>query len=131
MRTFFKTQISSLLATLVDFLTTILCVELLKIQILEASILGAMTGAFTNFLVNKYWSFETGTSGLKRQSLRYFLVWIGSVLLNTLGLYILTGVFHINYIFSKITVAIIVGIAFNYTLQKHYVFARHEKIFTK
>jgi putative flippase GtrA len=128
---FLKTQISSLLATLMDFLTTIFLVEVAKLHYVEATVIGAIAGAFTNFFLNKYWSFESGSSGLKHQGLRYFLVWIGSVLLNTLGIYILTGSTGLSYIVSKIIVAIVVGIAFNYTLQRHYVFAKHEKIFSK
>ena len=36
-----------------------------------------------------------------------------------------------NYIISKIIVALTVGIGFNYTLQKHYVFQPYEKALRK
>jgi len=128
---FFKSQISSLIATGVDFLITILLVETLHAHYIAATVAGAATGALTNFGINKYWSFESGKENFMRQGLRYGLVWIGSLLLNTSGLYLLLLLPGSNYIVSKIITAITVGIGFNYSLQKYYVFQPHEKVLRK
>ena len=128
---FFKSQISSLIATCVDFLITILLVETLHAHYIAATVAGAVAGALTNFGINKYWSFESGKENFKRQGFRYMLVWIGSLLLNTSGLYLLMLLPQANYIISKIIVALTVGIGFNYTLQKHYVFQPYEKALRK
>jgi len=131
MRTFLKTQISSLLATAVDFLVTIILVEAAGLHYAAATVLGAVSGAFANFIINRNWSFRAGEGSIKHQGLKYFCVWLGSVILNTLGIYLLTAHLGISYVVSKLLAAIVVGIAFNYTLQRHYVFASHEKIFSK
>ncbi len=131
MKHFFKAQLSSLLATLVDFLIMVLSVEAGKLHYVIAATLGACCGALVNFIINRYWSFKATHTPAKQQGFRYSLVWIGSILLNVSGIYVLTHFLQIKYILSKIIVAIIVGLGFNYTLQKEYVFNTNEKISTK
>jgi putative flippase GtrA len=124
MKIFLRTQISSLLATLVDFVITIMLVEFDNSQYLIATSFGAVGGAITNFIINKYWSFKMGSrKDLKNQSARYLLVWVGSIFLNIFGSNLTMKVFNIPYLISKIIISLIVGIGFNYTLQKKYVFA--------
>lgn len=128
MSIFIKAQLSSLFATALDFTVTIFLVEALKIHYVESTIIGALAGAVGNFYVNKYWSFDTGGSNLKKQTYRYSLVWIGSVILNASGIYLLSHFFKISYLIAKIIVAIVIGVGFNYTLQKRYVFNSHEEV---
>ena len=123
MKIFLKAQLSSLMATAVDFLLMICFVEIFKVHFTAGVILGAMGGAMTNFLVNRYWSFEVTDKPVKEQSFKYILVWTGSVLLNVCGVYFVTNLLKISYVFSKIIVAIVVGLSFNYVLQKKYVFS--------
>lgn len=131
MRTFIKAQTSSLIATLADFSTTVVLVEAFKANIVAATMLGAVAGAFTNFFMNRHWSFQKGSGRLTHQGLKYALVWTGSLLLNTAGVYLLAVQGGLNYIVSKVAVALVVGIAFNYTLQRQYVFAADEKALSK
>ncbi len=123
MKIFFRTQFSSLAATAVDFLLIIFFVEILKAHYTVAVVFGAIAGALCNFFINRFWSFEASSGALKYQGFRYILVWTGSVLLNVGGVYLLTEFFMISYIFSKISIAVIVGLCFNYVLQKRYVFS--------
>lgn len=123
MRTFFKAQLSSLLATAVDFLTMVCLVELFGLHYSLAVVAGAVAGALSNFLVNRYWSFKVSDMPVKQQSLKYVVVWTGSVLLNVTGVYILTHFARLSYMLSKIIVAVLVGLGFNYVLQKKYVFS--------
>jgi len=123
MKTFLKAQLNSLLSTLADFLLTILLAEVLQVWYLAASILGAVGGALANFCIARYWVFDAREKAVKRQGLRYAMVWIGSVLLNAAGLYGLTEGLGIEYIISKCIVTVAVGIGYNYVLQKNYVFS--------
>ena len=120
---FFKAQASSLIATMVDFFTTIVLVEVFKQHYLVGGVTGAIAGAITNFMINRQWAFNAKEESAQKQSLRYALVWLGSLLLNTSGLYLLTHFLTIKYIISKIIISLIVGIGFNYVLQKKYVFS--------
>lgn len=120
---FLKAQASSLIATMVDFLTTIIMVEVFKQHYVTAGIVGAVAGAITNFSVNRQWTFDSKKESVQTQTLRYALIWTGSLILNISGLYILTHFFNVEYIVSKVLVSIVVGVSFNYILQKKYVFA--------
>jgi putative flippase GtrA len=123
MKTFFKAQFSSLAATFVDFVTTLFLVEILCLSYVPALVCGGIAGAMTNFMINRYWSFRAADRPLKKQGYRYSIVWIGSLVLNVTGTFLLTEAFSMRYIVAKLIVAVVVGLTFNYILQKKYVFA--------
>lgn len=124
---FLKAQLSSLIATALDFCVTIFFVELLGAGYLIATINGAVAGAITNFLINKFWSFKRGNKKTVTQGFRYGIVWLGSIILNVTGSNLLVAFFKTPYLLSKIITSVIIGITFNYTLQKHYVFGNVKK----
>ena len=128
MLVFLKAQASSLIATLVDFIFTIILVEIFNQHYIVASVAGAIAGAVTNFIVNRQWVFRSKEEAVQKQSVRYILVWLGSLTLNTSGIYILTHFITIKYFISKIIISLIVGIGFNYVLQKNYVFIPDEPV---
>ena len=111
-------------ATVVDFLVTIICVELLHSWYLAATVLGNTAGGITNFCLGRYFVFEATQQNARAQGGRYLGVWLGSMLLNATGVYFCTQVLHINYVISKIVVSLLVGIGFNYLLQRHFVFPK-------
>jgi putative flippase GtrA len=119
-----KAQAASLAGTVVDFLVTIGCVELLHSWYLVATVLGNIAGGITNFMLGRYLVFEATEQQAPAQGVRYFLVWLGSMLLNATGVYLCTQVLHVNYVLSKIVVSLLVGIGFNYFLQVHFVFKK-------
>lgn len=123
MKSFFKAQLSSLLATAADVMVMVLAVEAAGLHYTLAVLIGALSGAGTNFMINRYWSFGAAKASVKQQGLRYALVWAGSVALNVGGVYLLTGLLSLPYLFSRIIVAVSVGLGFNYVLQKQFVFA--------
>lgn len=132
MKIFLRTQLSSLGATMVDFGFTVTIVELAKCNYLMATSIGAIAGATTNFIINKYWSFKMkDNKDLKKQGVKYLLVWIGSVFLNVFGSASILKILNLPYLVSKIIASLIVGIGFNYTLQKKYVFVTSEKPHTR
>jgi putative flippase GtrA len=131
MLVFLKAQLSSLAATAIDFIVTIFLIEVLGFGYLIATINGAVSGATTNFFINKYWSFKQGESKIRTQGFKYAVVWLASISLNVTLSNLAIVYFNTSYILSKTMVAIIIGITFNYTLQKYYVFSNvketHEK----
>jgi putative flippase GtrA len=123
MQQFFKAQLTSLISTLVDFSLTFFLVEICRQHYVLAVAAGAVAGATVNFSINRYWSFQAADQSIQNQSYRYVLVWTGSLLLNMSGTYLLTHFLSVNYLLSKMITSICVGLGFNYTLQKYYVFA--------
>ena len=119
---FGRAQVSSVVATAVDFGTLFACVELLGVWYVLGTALGAALGAITNFLLGRFWSFQ-GTSGrASGQAYRYALVSGGSLLLNSGGVYAFTEFFGLKYGFSKILVSLLLGFFFNFPLHRRYVF---------
>ncbi|WP_341906841.1 GtrA family protein [Fluviicola taffensis] len=123
MKMFLKAQLSSLIATAVDFGFTVLLIEGFLVKYVIATSIGAVLGGVVNFTVNKYWSFAKGREYTKTQVLKYGMVWIGSILLNTVVSAFILSVMDGSYLIVKILVSLIVGISFNYSLQKYYVFS--------
>ena len=122
MYTFAKAQIASFIASMIDYLITILCVELFGFWYVIASSTGTIMGGMTNFSLGRNWVFRGGERERRIQMIRYFMVWMGYLTLVTSGVYFLTHLGGFNYIVSKITVTLFLAIAYNYPLQKRFVF---------
>lgn len=123
-RTFIRSQISSFLSTLVDFGLTIFLKEFLGWWYLTGTITGTLAGGLTNFELGRHWVFKaTGTHYFK-QARRYILVWAGSLFLNVVLVYLFTSVGHFHYLISKVIVACMLSVIFNYVLQRIFVFRR-------
>ncbi len=119
---FSRAQISSFLATAVDYGILFLFVEVFHIWYVAATAWGAFFGAITNFLLNRHWSFRASEGKWIRQAYRYSIVSIGSLILNTLGVFLVTEYARVHYAVSVVLVAGAVGVLFNYPLHRHYVY---------
>jgi len=122
MITFTKAQITSVLATGVDFVVTILLVQVAGAPYLAGSATGTISGGAANFLISRNWVFNAQEKKWAAQLPRFMLVWIGSLILNVSGLYLLTHFTGMNYLLSKIIVAVLIAVFYNYVLQKRFVF---------
>ena len=122
MATFIKAQTASLTATIVDFSVTVLLKEVFHCWYLLASILGTISGGSVNFLMNRSWVFRAHNKKIHFQAIKYILVWVGNLVLVSGGVFVLTRYCGFSYIVSKITISLIVGIFYNYVLQKRFVF---------
>jgi putative flippase GtrA len=122
MATFIKAQAASLTATIVDFSVTVLLKEVFHCWYLLASILGTISGGVVNFSMNRSWVFKAHNKKIHFQAIKYVLVWIGNLVLVSGGVFLLTNYGGFSYIVSKITVSLVVGIFYNYVLQKRFVF---------
>ncbi len=121
---FFKYQIAAVTATIIDFLILVLLTEIFNIWYVYSTVIGALAGAIVNFNLCRFWAFSNAKNKFKHQVLRYVLVSSGSLVLNTLCVYLFTNFAHINYSISKIITALFIAIFYNYMLQKYFVFKR-------
>lgn len=119
---FKRSQVAALIATAVDFGSLVFFVEVIKIWYVAATAMGAFLGALTNFTLGRIWSFEAKEGAISEQALKYFMVSLGSLLLNSAGVWLITEWLHFHYQLSKIVTAIAVGVFFNFPLQRWYVF---------
>lgn len=129
MITFTKAQGVSLLATGVDFLVTFLLFRWVDATPGTTSAIvtfcgatGTLCGGVTHFMISRTWVFNAQEKKWTGQLNRYVLVWIGNLVLNASGLYLLTRYTACNHMLAKIVIAIIVAVCYNYVLQKRFVF---------
>jgi putative flippase GtrA len=121
---FLKAQAASAAGTAADFLVTIICVEVFHSWYLLGTVLGNVAGGVTNFYLGRHHVFNVPDQRADTQGIRYFIVWLGSMFLNAAGVYLFTQLLHVNYLYSKVLVSLLVGVGFNYFLQLHFVFKK-------
>lgn len=124
MITFVKAQAAAFTASILDFLITILCVQIFGLWYIPGSILGTLTGGVVNFSMGRVWVFNSSGNDVRSQISRYIFVWCGYLLLITVGIYLFTHYLAINYVLSKIIMTSVFGIPYNYLLQKKFIFVK-------
>lgn len=113
---------SSLAAAVVDFGIMVACVEALHMRPVPATVAGAACGAITNFLMGRYWTYQRRDIAARGQAVRYALVSAASLGWNAAGEHLLADVLHVQYVLSRAITALIVSNAWNYPLQRFFVF---------
>jgi putative flippase GtrA len=121
--TYLKAQGSSIIASAIDFGVTVIAVNLFGWWYLAASITGTVSGGIVNFYVNRKWVFESQSTAIKWQILKYILVWAGNLGIVTAGVFILTHFFNLNYMLAKVFSSVLTGISYNYIMQKQFIFS--------
>lgn len=134
--TFLKAQLSAQLASLVDFVTTVLLVKCFALFYLYATLIGSVVGGMVNCAINYRWVFSDSHCKSHFIVMKYTFVWIVSIALNTWGTYFLTewltrmpwlnrllsSYIDDLFIFSKIVVAVLVALLWNYQMQRLFVY---------
>jgi putative flippase GtrA len=134
---FLKAQASSQVASAADFLITIALATGLGLYYVYATLIGALCGGICNCVINYKWTFRYSEVKKSHIAIRYFVVWGSSIALNTFGTYALTEWFSESirqavgqgfwsgnfYIVCKVVVAVLVGVLWNYQLQRVFVYS--------
>ncbi len=119
---FLKYNVAAGIATAVDFAVLIFCTEILQIWYLLSAVFGAVSGGITAFILERNWTFMKKDEKLSVQAIKYAGIWLTSIGLNILGMYLLVEYIELQYIISKLVVAVIVGIGFNFLTHKYFIF---------
>src|SRR5207248_9890187 len=110
------------IATVVDYGTFTVLVELAGVYTGTSRALGALLGAITNFTVNKLWTFRTQGDSVWHEAPRYAAISLTSLLLNTLGVVLLTDGLRWNPLVAAALVGVLVAVGWNLPLHRHFVF---------
>lgn len=129
---FLKAQASSLIATGVDYTVVLLLSALASAWSADINVVGALAGGIANFMINRQWVFNKEKGAIGGQALRYGITWVGNMLLNTAGVWLIlhfTGwhnistkedLFRLSAV--KMSVSLLVGFTYSYIMQKRFVF---------
>src|SRR5450631_1924378 len=119
---FLKAQAASIIATAVDFLTTIILVKYFGCWYVIGSALGTIAGGITHFAMSRHWVFGAADGKIHSQAIKYFLVWAVYLLVSTGFVFLITNYAGINYSISKMLVSFLMSISYNFFLHKKFVF---------
>ncbi|HMQ05848.1 MAG TPA: GtrA family protein [Saprospiraceae bacterium] len=121
-KSFVRAQIVSMAATTSDFIASILLYQLLGVYYVTSTFLGALLGAYTSFTLGRNWAFLNKQGNLSRQAIKFVLTNSFSLFANTAGVFLFKENFNVTFIESRFIVAILVGILFNFFVNRYFVF---------
>ena len=133
---FIRAQFSSQIASIFDFLVTIILATIFNVYYVYATFTGSVCGGIINCIVNYKWTFKSKECRKSHVAIKYAIVWVGSILLNTSGTYLMTeSLMKIPwlraltdqyledfFIIPKIIVSLLVGFLWNYNMQRIFVY---------
>lgn len=130
---FLKVQAATQIATFCDFAITYFLLQVLGIYYLTSTTLGAISGGLINCLINYKWAFSSNNLRMRNVLFKYTLVWIGSIILNTTGVYFVKNLLQsytplwdyshsLCAMTAKVIVAVIVAFCWNYTMHCNFVY---------
>jgi putative flippase GtrA len=117
-----RAQAVLILGSAGDFGVTILLVELFHRPVLLANLAGNITGAILQFIFSRSWVFHANQGNIYLQWIRFILMWAGNFGLSAAGLYLLSSLMGLNYLLAKTIVSVLLGLTYNYIVQKWFVF---------
>ncbi len=132
--TFLRSIVSSQVASWIDLGAGIVLVAI-GFSDWIATPIGAVMGGVVNCIINYRFTFRAQGVSKRAVAVKYFMIWMGSLTLNTVGTSLLTSVFdqwHLlermgftgvgNYAAARIVVSLLVSWFWNFVMQKNFVY---------
>lgn len=145
--TFIRAQFSSQISSLTDYTVSLVLVNVFGVLFKYATLCGNISGGIVNCIVNYKWTFKSQGTKVKHVAIKYLMVWLVNLFLNTQGTIWLTGLLagwltHENmptviannlFLVPKIIVSLAVGFGWNYNMQRLFVYrdVNIKKFFTR
>lgn len=127
--TFAKAQGSAFVATLSDYVMRVLLDKVVGIPYIYATFFGALTGGIVNCCINYRFVFSDNDTKKLDVAWRYLVIWSGSIFFNTAGTGFFKEVFGIKVYYSMLLTSALVGIFWNYMMQRLFVFKVKKHIY--
>lgn len=122
--TFVKAQGSAGLATLCDYAARVFLDKIVDISYVSATFFGAIVGGIVNCIINYRFVFGDSDQRKRDVAWRYFIIWCGSILLNTAGTAFFKEVVGLKAYFAMMLTSALVAVGWNYTMQRLFVFKK-------
>lgn len=135
---FLKASVSSQIASWVDMGLSYILFSLVNLTMYDgffAKAIGAASGGIINCCINYKWTFNPEGCSPRTVAVKYAMVWVGSLLLNSFGTAFVTGTvsdlpilaeFGVSkdtvFFVAQLAVSLIVSICWNFMLQRYFVF---------
>ena len=120
---FLKFGVVGVAGMIVDFGLTYFFKEIVKIQKYIANTIGFVAAATLNFFLNRIWTFNNSDPQVTVQFLKFFIISLVGLGINTLILYTLTKKYNMNFYLSKLF-AIGIVVLWNFILNFLFTFSK-------
>ena len=116
-------QLVALVATVADYIVMITGVAAFGLPPSAATAVGALGGGALGFALARTWVFRATSGARHVQAAAYASVWLVSLLANAGGeaAFVRAG---LNYVAARVIVSLVVGLAWNFPMQRRFVFVR-------
>jgi putative flippase GtrA len=121
-KAFIRAQIVSLCATSIDFTVSLFLNHFLAIYYVTATSLGSVFGAITSFTLGRNWAFLNRHGHIRKQVFKFITINIFSIFANTTGVFFFKETFDISFFASRLIVAVLIGVCFNFSMNRYFVF---------
>lgn len=132
---FLRSVVTSQISAYTDFIVSFAFYALISLSAGISAMIGATAGGIVNCLINYKFTFRMRESSYLAIGIKFFLVWLGSLLLNTFGTQYLTNLLdssslldsvnmvdNIRFTIARIITSIVVSVFWNFMLQRYFVF---------
>lgn len=135
---FLKASVSSQIASWVDMGLSFVLFSAVNLTMYDgffAKAIGAASGGVINCCINYKWTFQPEGCSKRYVAIKYAMVWLGSLLLNSFGTAFVTGSvselplleeWNISkdavFFVAQLAVSLAVSICWNFMLQRYFVF---------
>ena len=119
---FIKFAVVGFSGLFVDFGTTFICKEKIKIPKYVSNAIGFTFAASTNYFLNRWWTFQSQNPEVAVEYINFLVISLIGLGINTLILWILVSKFKKNFYLSKLF-AIAVVTLWNFIANLLYTFA--------
>ena len=120
--TFIRSLIVSVLATITDYIISLILFHIGHVYEVYATAIGSFFGAFVSFYLGRTWAFQSQDGKMTHQAIKYLVALGISIFLNSYGVFLLVKFASLPFIIDRMIVTILVGILVNYQLFKRFVF---------
>lgn len=121
-QSFLRSQATSAVSTVFDFGSSGLFYYVLHFHYGLSSYIGNIFGAIVSFYLGRNWAFKSQDGNLSHQAGKYAITSFSSACINTVGMMFLTENFGIDPAWSKVIVAGLVGVSFNFLMFRYFVY---------
>lgn len=137
--TFIRSIGASQISAWTDFGVGFIFFAFLNLSVFTSSSIGAIAGGIVNCIINYKFTFRHYKCQWETIAIKYFIIWLGSLLLNSYGTSI--GYYLLNqwnfleevgvgrdgyYTLSRLLVSLIVSVGWNFIFQKYFVYRPHK-----
>lgn len=130
-----KAMLVSQVSSLADYAMSFAGFAFMGLGASTAAGIGAITGGIVNCTLNYRWTFRAGSCPVANVAVKYAMVWVGSLLLNSYGTEWINAMFesstvldswgisrNLRFTVARLSVSLIVSLFWNLLLQKIFVY---------